>query len=105
MSNIRIAGILLALSFAGFASFYFRGPRWNCLSFVVIWLFSIALLVVSLDPGSVDSLRDAFNLGEFQYGRLLLILIISNILTVTFVVYTNTKLDFPPSIWSIVQCA
>lgn len=93
MSNIRIAGILLALSFAGFASFYFRGPRWNRLSFVVIWLFSIALLVVSLDPGSVDSLRDAFNLGEFQYGRLLLILIISNILTVTFVVYTNTKLN------------
>jgi hypothetical protein len=93
MSNIRIAGILLALSFASFASVYFRGPRWNRLSFLVIWLFSIALLVVSLDPDSVDSLRDAFNLGEFQYGRLLLILIISNILTIAFVVYTNTKID------------
>ena len=93
MSNIRIVGILLAIFSAGFASVYFRGPRWNRLSFSAIWLFAIALLVVSLDPDSIDSLRDAFNLGEFQYGRLLLILIISNIVTITLVVYTNTKID------------
>jgi hypothetical protein len=93
MSNIRFAGIVLALLFAGFASVYFRGPRWNRLSFVAIWIFSIALLAVSIDPDSVDSLRDTFNLGEFQYGRLLLILIISNILTIAFAVYANTKID------------
>ena len=93
MSNIRIVGILLAIFSAGFASVYFRGPRWNCLSFAAIWLFAIALLVVSLDPDSIDSLRDAFNLGEFQYGRLLFILIISNIVTIALVVYTNTKID------------
>jgi hypothetical protein len=93
MSNLRTAGILLALLFAGYATMYFRGPRWNRISFSVIWLIAIALFVVSVNPDSIDSLRDALNLGEFQYARLLLILIISNIMTIIFVVYTNTKID------------
>jgi cellulose synthase/poly-beta-1,6-N-acetylglucosamine synthase-like glycosyltransferase len=93
MSNIRIAGLLLAFLFAGFATIYFRGPRWNRLSFSLIWSFAIALFVVSADPDSIDSFRDTFNLGDFQYGRLLLILIISNILLFSFVIYTNTKVD------------
>ncbi len=92
MSNIRIAGILLAIAFAGFSTIYFRGQRWNRLSFSFIWLFAIALFVVSADPDSIDSVRDALNLGD-QYGRLLLILIISNILMFSFMIYTNTKVD------------
>jgi cellulose synthase/poly-beta-1,6-N-acetylglucosamine synthase-like glycosyltransferase len=92
MSNIRIAGLLLAVVFAGFATIYFRGQRWNRLNFSFIWLFAIALFVVSADPDSIDAFRDALNLGD-QYGRLLLILIISNILMFSFMIYTNTKVD------------
>lgn len=93
MSSIRILGIVIALALAGVAFVYFRGPRWNRMSFLLSWLFAVALLVVSVDPDSVDALRDALNFGQFQYGRIFAILVISNVVTLLLALYVNTKVD------------
>jgi hypothetical protein len=93
MSNLRIAGVVIAVGLVIFAFRYFRGPRWNRLSFVLAWLLACALLTVSVDPDTVNALRDAFNLGQFAYGRLFAILIISNVVALLLVIYINAKAD------------
>lgn len=93
MSNLKIMGVVVALALAGVASVYFRGPRWNRMSFVLSWLAALALFVVSVDPDSVDTLRDVLNFDQFQYGRVFAILVVSNVLTLLLALYINTKLD------------
>jgi len=93
MSNVRIMGIVIALALAGVAFVYFRGPRWNRASFLLSWLFALALLVISVDPDSVDTLRDVLNFGQFEYGRIFAVLVISNVVTLLLALYVNTKID------------
>jgi len=93
MSSIRIMGIIIALVLAGVAFVYFRGPRWNRMSFLLSWLCAIALFVISVDPDSVDALRDVLNFGQFEYGRIFAVLVISNVLTLLLALYVNTKVD------------
>jgi hypothetical protein len=93
MSNLRIMGIVIALALAGLAFIYFRGARWNRMSFALTSLFALALLVASVDPDSVNALRDVLNFGQFEYGRIFAILVISNVVTLFLAIYTNTKID------------
>jgi hypothetical protein len=93
VSNLRIIGIVIALALAGVAFVYFRGPRWNRTSFLLSWLFAIALLIVSVDPDSVNTLRDLLNFGQFEYGRIFAVLVISNVVTLLLALYVNTKVD------------
>jgi hypothetical protein len=93
MSNIRIMGVLTGLALVGIALLYFRGPRWNRMSFIISAVVALALLVVSVDPSSVNILRDVFGFGQFEYGRIVGILILSNLSTVFLVIYTNGKID------------
>jgi hypothetical protein len=93
MSNVRIMGVVIALALACIAFVYFRGPRWHRMSFLLSWLFAIALLVISIDPDSVNVLRDVLNFGQFEYGRVFALLVISNVVTVLLALYVNTKVD------------
>jgi hypothetical protein len=93
MSIIRLFGILLGAGILLVAFTYFRGHRWNRASFVLMALVGAGLLVVSVLPGSVNAVRDVFKLGDFEYGRLLAILIISNIGSLLLTLYTKAKVD------------
>ena len=93
MSNVRIMGIVVALTLAGIASTYFRGPRWNRMNFALAMLFALAVFVVSVDPDLVNALRDVLSFGQFEYGRIFAILVISNVVTLLLAIYTNTKID------------
>jgi hypothetical protein len=93
MSAIRVFGTLLGLAILLFAFQYFRGHRWNRATFLLFALAGGGLLLVSFFPDSVNAVRDLFKLGNFEYGRLLAILIISNIATLLLAIYTNAKVD------------
>ena len=93
MSNIRILGIVLGLALLACALIYFRGPRWSRSSFVVATLAAVALLVVSIDPDSVNGLRDLLAFGQFEYGRLFAILVLSIFVLFSLLIYTKFKVD------------
>jgi Glycosyl transferase family 2 len=93
MSEIRIFGVLLGAAILFFAFQYFRGQRWKRATFVLFALAGGGLLLVSFVPDSVNVVRDLFSLGDFEYGRLLAILIISNIATLLLAIYTKAKVD------------
>jgi cellulose synthase/poly-beta-1,6-N-acetylglucosamine synthase-like glycosyltransferase len=93
MSNIRILGVVLGLSLAFLALLYFRGPRWSRGNFVIAAFVAAALLIVSIDPGSVNVLRDMLAFGQFEYGRMLAVLVLSTIVLFALMIYTKSKVD------------
>src|ERR1043166_4107660 len=93
MSNIRILGVALGLSIAALALHYFRGPRWSRGNFVIAVFVAAALLIVAIDPASVNALRDILAFGQFEYGRMLAVLVLSTIVLFALVIYTKSKVD------------
>jgi hypothetical protein len=93
VSAIRLFGTVLGAGILLFAFNYFRGHRWNRATFVLVALTGCGLLIVSLYPDTLNAVRDLFKLGDFEYGRLLAVLIISNIATLLLTIYTKAKVD------------
>ena len=93
MSNIRLLGIVLGASIACLALLYFRGPRWSRGNFVIAVVAAAALLIVAIDPDSVNALRDLLAFGQFEYGRMLAVLVLSTIVLFALVIYTKSKVD------------
>lgn len=93
MSNLRIVGLLIGI--IGFLSTFliYRGPKWKRSNFALFSLFSLCLIIVTINPNVVNFLRDALSLQEYQYGRLIALLIISNIFLLFFSLYTKFKVE------------
>jgi hypothetical protein len=93
MSGLRIAGLLIGV--VGLVSTFmiYRGPRWNRFYFTVFSLFNIALIAVTINPNVVNFLRDLLALQEYQYSRLIALLIASNIFFMFFSFYTTSKIE------------
>jgi GT2 family glycosyltransferase len=70
-----------------------RGPRWNRSNFVLLTLFNISLLAVSIEPDILNALRDALSLQEAFRGRIIALLIVSNIFLVFYIFFTRLKLE------------
>ncbi len=69
----------------------FRRARVRRLDFAFGALASIALLLVSVDPGTVDVLRDMLALQHTQFSRLIAILILSSVLLWALLLYTRVR--------------
>ena len=93
MSMLRLVGLVVGLAAVGFAVVHFRGPRWNRQNFYLFLLFGFALVAVSIAPGLADILEDLFDLGSFQFGRLLALLLVATTLALFLALYTKTKHD------------
>jgi hypothetical protein len=93
MSVIRIAGLLVGIGTLLFALGYFRGYRWHRGTFIISLVVGGILLVVSVDPESINVFRDMLNLGEFQNGRLLALLLFSNGAALLLILHSRAKLD------------
>jgi glycosyltransferase involved in cell wall biosynthesis len=55
--------------------------------------FNLSLIAVTVNPNVVNFLRDLLSLQEYQYGRILALLIISNIILVFFSLYSVSKVE------------
>lgn len=93
VSNIRLIGVALAVAILAAAFLYLRGQRWRRSTFVISAAVGLGLLIVSLDPSAVNGVRDLLNLGQFEYGRLLALLIVSNVGMLLFGLYVKSKVD------------
>jgi hypothetical protein len=79
ISNLRILGIIIGLVGLVYTFVIFRGPKWKKTNFILLSIINICLLSVSFNPNFVNVVRDMLALKEFQYGRLLALLVISNL--------------------------
>lgn len=72
---------------------FYRGPKWKRPNFVFFSVFNLALIVITINPDSVNFLRDLLSLQASQHGRLIALLIISNIFLFFFLFYTKSKVE------------
>ena len=79
MSGLRIAGLIIGLIGLISTFLIYRGPKWKRLNFIFFSLVNISLIAITINPNVVNFLRDLLALQQYQYGRILALLIASNI--------------------------
>jgi len=93
MSSLRLLGTVIG--FLGlFATFYvYRGARWNRLNFIFFMLLNFSLIAVTLNPNLLNVLRDALSLHKAYRGRIIALLIVSNVFLLFYIFFTKLKVD------------
>jgi GT2 family glycosyltransferase len=93
MSTLRLLGCIVG--FLGlFATFYvYRGTRWNRLNFIFFMLLNLSLIAVTINPNILNALRDALALHKAYRGRIIALLIVSNIFLLFYIFFTKLKVD------------
>ena len=93
MSNLRILGLIIGI-FGLFLTFrIYRGPRWKRLNFIFFGLISVFLIIVSINPNSINILAGMLALEKEHFGRILALLVFSCIILWYLGLYLKTKLD------------
>ncbi|MCD4677358.1 MAG: DUF2304 family protein, partial [Desulfobacula sp.] len=93
MSNLRLIGVMFGVMGLLFTFFQYRGAKWNRFNFILFILFSFGLVIISINPGFVNLLRDILSLQAHQYGRLLALLIISNFFLIFYTFNSKSKIE------------
>ena len=93
MSNLRIIGLIIGLIGLISTFLFFRGPKWKRSNFIFFSFFNLSLIVITVNPNAVNFLRDLLSLQKYQYGRLIALMIFTNIFLVFFSFYTQSKLE------------
>ena len=93
MSGLRIAGLAIGIIGLIFTFLFYRGPKWKRLNFIFYSAVNVSLIAISINPNIVNFLRDLLALQQYQYGRILALLIISNIVLMFISVYTASKVE------------
>jgi len=93
MSNLRLIG--LAFGIIGLVATFliYRGAKWNRFNFIFFSLFNLFLVVITINPDSINFLQDLLSLQKQQRGRLLALLILSNIFLMFFGFYSKEKIE------------
>jgi GT2 family glycosyltransferase len=93
ISGLRIAGLIIGLLGLYVTFTIYRGPRWKRKNFLFFGLFSVCLITVSVNPDVLNLAAEMLKLEQKQRGRILALLIGSNIILWFLFLYSNTKLD------------
>ncbi len=93
MSSLRIAGLIIGLIGFYITFTMYRGPRWKKMNFVISGLFSLGILLVSINPNVLNLITNILQLKMEQRGRILALLIGSNIMLWFIFVYFKTRQD------------
>jgi hypothetical protein len=93
ISNLRLSGIIVGLVGLAATFFIYRGPKWKRAHFVLLSLFSLSLIAISIDPDLVNFARDMLALQKAQHGRILALLIISNVFLIFYSFSSRSKLE------------
>lgn len=92
MSNLRIFGIIIGIIGLCLSFIVFREKKWNRLNFILFAFFSLALLGVSINPDILNILQRLLSLDKAQRGRIIALLICSNIFLWFLVLYFGETL-------------
>jgi len=93
MSSLRLVGLIIGIAGLIATFLFYRGPKWKRFNFVFFSLFNVSLIAVTINPNVVNFLRDLLSLQQYQYGRILALLIISNLILVFFSFYSISKVE------------
>ena len=93
MSTLRLLGCVLGV-LGLVATFYvYRGTRWNRINFIFFMLLNFSLIAVTINPNILNALRDALALNKAYRGRIIALLIVSNIFLLFYIFFTKLKVD------------
>jgi len=93
MSTLRIAGVLIGLAGLIATFLFFRGPKWKKSNFILFGLFSFFLTSICINPNILNFLRNALALETVARGRIIALLIVSNIFLLLYSFYKSSKLE------------
>ena len=79
LSSLRFIGLLIGIVGLFITFIIFRGPRWKRKNFIFFGLFSLCLIIVSVKPDVLNRVAEFLKLEERHRGRVLALLIGSNI--------------------------
>ena len=71
----------------------YRGARWNRSNFILLALLNLSLITVTINPNILNVLRDALSLHTAYRGRIIALLIVSNIFLLFYILFTKLKVD------------
>lgn len=93
MSGLRIAGLIIGILGLICTFLVYRGPKWKRLNFIFFSFINISLIAITINPNVVNFLRDLLSLQKYQYGRIIALLIVSNIILMFFSLSTASKVE------------
>ena len=93
MSNLRLIGLIAGIIGLVSTFLIYRGARWNRANFIFFSLFNLLLITITINPESINFLRDLLALHEHQRGRLLALLVLSNIFLMFFGFYSKSRIE------------
>ena len=93
MSNLRLIGLLVGIVGLITTFLVYRGARWKRANFLFFSLFNLFLITITINPASINFLRDMLALEDQQRGRLLALLILSNIFLLFFTFYSKSRIE------------
>jgi cellulose synthase/poly-beta-1,6-N-acetylglucosamine synthase-like glycosyltransferase len=93
MSNLRLIGLIVGIAGLVTTFLVYRGARWNRANFLFFSFFNIFLITITINPASINFLRDMLALEDQQRGRLLALLILSNIFLLFFTFYSKSRIE------------
>lgn len=93
ISGLRITGLIIG-TIGLFVTFtIYRGPRWKRMNFVFFGIFSLGLVIVSANPNVLNIVAEILKLKREQMGRILALLIGSNIALWFLLIHFKSNLD------------
>ena len=93
MSSLRIVGLIIGILGLICTFLVYRGPKWKRLNFIFFSFINLSLIAITINPNVVNFLRDLLSLQKYQYGRILALLIASNIILMFFSLSTAAKVE------------
>jgi hypothetical protein len=93
MSTLRIFGCLIGVVGLLATFLVYRGARWNKSNFILLALLNISLISITINPNILNYLRDALSLKSAFRGRIIALLIVSNIFLLFYIFFTKIKVD------------
>ncbi len=93
MSVLRLIGLTIGIFGLLMTFKVYRGPRWKRKNFILWGIFSLSLIIVSIDPNMLNTVAKTLKLEPRYRGRVFFLLITSNIILWFLFLYVKTRLD------------
>ncbi|CAB1065199.1 Glycosyl transferase, family 2 [Olavius sp. associated proteobacterium Delta 1] len=93
MSTLRIFGCLIGIMGLFTTFLVYRGARWNKSNFILLAMLNLSLITITINPNILNVLRDALSLQTAYRGRIIALLIVSNIFLLFYILFTKLRLD------------
>ena len=93
MSGLRFAGLIIGIIGLITTFLFYRGPKWKRVNFIFFSFFNLSIIAITINPNIVNFLRDLLSLQKYQYGRIIALLIVSNISLMFLSIYNLSKVE------------